>query len=352
MRKYLITIVVLFLASPLFAAVQEVPSGAGVFWPSSKAVIDSNDTALQGQLATKWESGRTYTADNNLVVHDGYIYICTANHTAGSTTEPGTGAGWDTVWSFNGIFSQAYIDAIAANSAKDTFPGFDTLANDYGFDPTGKQDRVTGTCPEGSSIRVINSDGTVTCETDDNSGTGSTELDALTDVTGDGTTDYILYDDGDGTYSFRAAPSGSVTVDTTLQDGSTNPVTNNAIYDGLVLKQDDLDVPGQAEAEAGTATLERVWTAQRIAQAIAALAPSAEVTTSNLQSLIEALSSLDFSGVELTVDDDFTFTEDWDTTAEINAATTDADFITDAEFIVSDDCSGETPTLGVICFEY
>jgi len=35
--------------------------------------------------------------------------------------------------------------------------------------------------------------------------------------------------------------------------------------------QADLDVPSQAEAEAGTATIERVWTAERVKQAIAAL---------------------------------------------------------------------------------
>ncbi len=64
---------------------------------------------------------------------------------------------------------------------------------------------------------------------------------------------------------------------------------------GLVIGTDvqaDLAVPSQAEAEAGTATTERVWTAQRVKQAIAALETSdadfeviANGTVSNAASL-------------------------------------------------------------------
>ncbi len=40
-------------------------------------------------------------------------------------------------------------------------------------DTSGLQNRVTGTCAAGSSIRVIKTDGTVTCETDDTIASGS-----------------------------------------------------------------------------------------------------------------------------------------------------------------------------------
>lgn len=46
--------------------------------------------------------------------------------------------------------------------------------------------------------------------------------------------------------------------------------------------QADLDVPSQAEAEAGTATTERVWTAQRVGQAIAALVAAASDTVAGI----------------------------------------------------------------------
>ena len=59
---------------------------------------------------------------------------------------------------------------------------------------------------------------------------------------------------------------------------------------GLVIGTDvqaDLDVPSQAEAEAGTATTERVWTAERVKQAIAALESPSTSLASGTKALFQ-----------------------------------------------------------------
>lgn len=60
-------------------------------------------------------------------------------------------------------------------------------------------------------------------------------------------------------------------------DGIDSGATAGATWNSDITGQPT--VVSQAEAEAGTATTERIWTAQRVAQAIAALAPASDVTS-------------------------------------------------------------------------
>lgn len=58
-----------------------------------------NLAANNRQVTKAWQTGLGYTANLTSVIYGGKHYICTSSHTAGSTTEPGVGASWATVWS-------------------------------------------------------------------------------------------------------------------------------------------------------------------------------------------------------------------------------------------------------------
>jgi hypothetical protein len=76
----------------------------------------------------------------------------------------------------------------------------------------------------------------------------------------------------------QVLPTSGVDFDPVGTDNSDDNAVNS-LYSGLATsKQDALDVVGQAEAEAGTATAERIWTAERVKQAIVALGGSVDDT--------------------------------------------------------------------------
>lgn len=68
--------------------------------------------------------------------------------------------------------------------------------------------------------------------------------------------------------------------------------------------QEDLDVPSQAEAEAGVSTEERVWTAERIAQAISALAGESGFSQEEIEDFVASLFAAGtHSGASIVYDD-------------------------------------------------
>lgn len=88
--------------------------------PSFNSVHASggNLAAANKQVTKAWLTGLSYTADETSVIHGGEHYICTSNHTAGASTEPGVGASWQTVWTLSGgagddLGSADYTDVVA-----------------------------------------------------------------------------------------------------------------------------------------------------------------------------------------------------------------------------------------------
>lgn len=57
-----------------------------------------NLAAANKQVTKAWQTGLSYTAAETSVIHGDEHYIAKTTHTAGSNTEPGVGADWETAW--------------------------------------------------------------------------------------------------------------------------------------------------------------------------------------------------------------------------------------------------------------
>ncbi|MBW2668185.1 MAG: hypothetical protein JRE13_17980, partial [Deltaproteobacteria bacterium] len=89
--------------------------------------------------------------------------------------------------SFGELLDIAADGQIPAGIARDAEVASEVSTHDLdGAAHTALQRRVTGTCAAGSSIRVVNSNGSVTCETDNDSGGDITGVTAGTGLSGGG----------------------------------------------------------------------------------------------------------------------------------------------------------------------
>jgi hypothetical protein len=76
-------------------------------------IIVSSSNPLAEVFDGNWATATLYLKDHQ-VANSGDLFLCTVNHTSGSTTQPGVGANWTDKWvrQVNAI-TQEQIDACA-----------------------------------------------------------------------------------------------------------------------------------------------------------------------------------------------------------------------------------------------
>lgn len=143
--------------------------------PSFNSVHASggNLAAANKQVTKAWQPDLPYTAGVTSVIHGGQHYICTITHTSGSTTEPGIGAGWATVWKiasggteggnidagttagdipFWSVALSKYVPTGGVTLTAVSPLDFNTSTGELSVDLSGKQDALVS----GTNIKTIN----------------------------------------------------------------------------------------------------------------------------------------------------------------------------------------------------
>ncbi len=153
--------------------------------PAGQSIRAVND---DGSVACEMDSDTTYDAGDGLQL---------AGETF-SVSEP---------W-VRDLVSNTYVDGemISGTLELSLLPTEVVTASELDAALSGYQERVEGSCPAGQSIRAVNADGSVTCEVDDDSGGDVTAVSAGTGLSGGGTSGGLTVS-ADTTYLQRRVSS-------------------------------------------------------------------------------------------------------------------------------------------------
>jgi len=141
-----------------------------------------------------------------------------------------------------------FADGVDNDTTYSAGSGLTLTGTQFSVDTTAIQARVTGTCASGNAIRVINADGTVTCEPVAGGAGDITAVYAGAGLTGGG-------DSGDVTLSVDFAGSGSATTVARSDhnhDGTYAPVAHD--HDDRYYTETELQTSGQAQVHWGNLT--------------------------------------------------------------------------------------------------